>query len=359
MNERLRALLDDAVSDLEPVNPDPVPAIVARGRAARRRTVVAGALATVLLAGLAVAAGPRVTDSAGPVSPAAAQPPTPYVVGRTVVAGDVTVPIPQGWRVVVGSPNAPCGKLKNTVLIYGADAAHCQYAPIEVSGMPKMYVSGRGVYAGQTMVDFPPSPYTLRGGAPAWLAEPVTDESNVPKGAGYSYTNTMIVPWSKVMVLFAVPGPQQQQIIDSISVTPSPRPGRLLFQDNVSSASLVRPTAGGAEPDYGTVNGASRIDALLRLLRAQHKTVDSRHACTSPELPAARLTLESIDPVQPPSLPATPSANGRGRVISVTETTVIISLGDCREAVSSSGGRVGLSQDTVDALAHLFGIVTR
>jgi hypothetical protein len=70
-----------------------------------------------------------------------------------------------------------------------------------------------------------PSPYTLRGGAPAWLAEPVTAEDNEPpgKGAGYSYTNTLIVPWSKVVVLLVGPGPQQQ-LLDSISVTPSPAP---------------------------------------------------------------------------------------------------------------------------------------
>lgn len=131
-----------------------------------------------------------------------------------------------------------------------------------------------------------------------------------------------------------------------------------MLQDTISGASLVRPRAGGAEPDYGTVSGASRIDALLRLLRAQHKTVDGRHACTSPELPTARLTLDSIDLTRPPSPLVTP-AEGKPTVVQYTETTVIISLGDCREAVSSNGGRVRLSQDTVDALAHLFGISAR
>ena len=146
MNERLHALLDDAVSDLEPADPDPVPAIIARGRAARRRTVLAGALATVLLAGLAVA-GARVIDRPVPVAPAAPQPPTPRVVGGTVVAGDVNVPIPRGWRVVVGSPKAPCGDLKDTVLIHGPGVRYCQSAPIEVGGTSDGFAPGTGIGA--------------------------------------------------------------------------------------------------------------------------------------------------------------------------------------------------------------------
>ena len=156
-----------------------------------------------------------------------------------------------------------------------------------------------------------------------------------------------------------VPGPQQQQIIDSMSVAPAPRAGRLLLQDTVSEASLVRLRSDGADPDYGTVDDAGRVRAVVRVLRAQHETVDGRHACTSPDQPTARLALESIDPARPPSRPATPSANGRLIAIPNTETTVVISLGDCREAVSSNGGRVRLSPAAVDELARLFGIGTR
>jgi hypothetical protein len=88
---------------------------------------------------------------------------------------------------------------------------------------------------------------------------------------------------------------------------------------------------------------------VLRLLRAQHKTVDGGHACAGPDLPAARLTLRSAQ-----SWPS--AASAEPNLTPAPITTVIITLGGCREAVSSNGGRVRLSQDTVDALEYLFGI---
>jgi hypothetical protein len=356
MNERFQALLDDAVSGLEPADPDPVPAIVARGRAARRRTIGAGVLAAVLLAGLAVAAGVRGADRTAPdpVDLAVSVPtPTPRVVGRTVVAGAVTLPVPDGWRVVTGSRKAPCGELKNTVLIYGPDTLPCQYAPIMVTGLSTVLLPARTTYVGQEMVALPPSPYTLRGGAPAWLTRPVDDESLDPRGKadGYSYTNTLIVPWSKVMVIFGVPGSRQQRILDSISVAESPGTGRLALTDTVTEADLTR--SGDGAPASGSVGGTAKIDTVLRLLRAQHETVDNRHACTAPGLPVARLSLTGK--TMPPSLPPSP----KGSYFVVPNVTVIISLGDCREAVSSNGGRVRLSPDDVDKLLGLFGIVTR
>jgi hypothetical protein len=102
---------------------------------------------------------------------------------------------------------------------------------------------------------------------------------------------------------------------------------------------------------------ARRIAAVLRLLRTQHKTVDSGHACAGPDQPAARLTLRSVE--LPPAGVRPPGPSAEPKPAPARNTTVIITLGDCREAVSSNGGRVRLSQDTLDQLARLFGLGTR
>ena len=53
MTERIRELLDEAVADIRPRDPDPVPEVLRRGRARRRQLAAAGAAAAVVAAVLA------------------------------------------------------------------------------------------------------------------------------------------------------------------------------------------------------------------------------------------------------------------------------------------------------------------
>src|SRR2546423_8646748 len=77
MTQRVRALLDEAVSRLEPGTPDPVAAVVARGRAARRRSLGAAILAVAGLIGGGVVVGLRLGGGEGPLPPGRGPPGAP------------------------------------------------------------------------------------------------------------------------------------------------------------------------------------------------------------------------------------------------------------------------------------------
>ena len=114
----LVAVLERAVNAVSPRDPDPVGAVIRRVRA-RRRRVIAGSAAVVLLAagaGLAgvlatgqgsVRTGPPATGKdAGPVRQV-----TPWSGSTTTLRG-VTVPVPDGWQVEDADPTPagrPCG----------------------------------------------------------------------------------------------------------------------------------------------------------------------------------------------------------------------------------------------------------
>lgn len=88
-------------------------------------------------------------------------------------------------------------------------------------------------------------------------------------------------------------------------------------------------------------------------MRDQSTVVDNGRACSNEAMPTARLTFRA-DAAGPSRGPWPTDAGPRP---AVAATTVILTLADdCREAVSSDGGRVRLSGATVDQLKHLFGI---
>jgi hypothetical protein len=355
MTQRVGALLDEAVAGLEPKNPDPVPAVVARSRAARRRSLGAGILAVAVLIGGGVVVGTRAGGGGGDAPPAGPVPeaPTPRQVGDTVMAGDLTLPVPKGWRVVrAGQVPGDCAKgtmLEKTILISGPGEGGCVFAPIEVSGTRNVNPGGDAVSLpskGQNMIVTSPRTYTLRGGEPAWLARGVDDEWNSPaKAPGFRYFNTLLLPWSRVSVTFRVPGPEQQRIIDSMRTAPPRRTTRLGLPTTVTEANLTVPDAAGkyAPTGYGTSKDPGTIAKVLEMLRAQKSSVDNAHSCASPGQRVARLTLNP--------------ARSSEQFIQGTTTTVLISLGSrCQEAVSSDGGRVRLSDKAMKDLKRLFGI---
>jgi hypothetical protein len=355
MTQRVRALLDEAVSGLEPKSPDPVSGVVARGRAARRRTFGAGILAVAVLIGGGVVVGTRVGGGEGDAPPAGPVPdvPIPRQAGDTVVAGDLTLPVPKGWRVVArASIPGDCAKgtmLDNTILLGSPGEGACVFASIEVSGTRNVNPSGDVVSlpaGGQAPVTASPRTYTLWGGEPAWLARDIGDEMNSPdRGPGFRYFNTLLLPWSRVSVTFRVPGPEQQRIIDSMRTAPPPRTTRLALPTTLTEASLTVPDAtGGYSPmGYGTLKDPAKLGAVLEFLRGQKSAVDNAHACAGPGQRVARVTLN------PP--------RSEEQFLRGTATTVLISLGSrCQEAVSSDGGRVRLTDTAMNELKRLFGV---
>lgn len=366
MTQRVRALLDEAVSNLEPRNPDPVAAVIARGRAARHRALGAGMLAAAVLIGGGLAVGAQVGGGVAPSEAGeAGRPPTPGRVGDTVVAGGMVLPVPKGWRVVTHSFAKPCGMLANTILVAGPDESGCQMAPIEVRGTRRV-VRGNLVPLPPKIPDAfitAPRTYTLRGGEPAWLTDGVDDPRNgTRKAPGYSYHNNLLLPWSRVVVTLRAPGPEQLRIIDSIRTAPPRGTTRLTVPGTVVEASLTMFDAAGRKvpAGYGASTDRPTIAAVLGLLRGRTSVVDNAHACAGPGQRTARLNLNATVRVAPsapgkalPPEALSPEALG-------TPTVIMISIGGgCQEAVSSGGGRVRLSDATVSELARLFGIARR
>lgn len=361
MRQRVGALLDEAVSDLQPKSSDPVGEVIARRRVARRRRlgpgIGAGILAVAVLVGGGVVVGARSGGSrAGvPVGGVVGKPPIPELVGTNVVAGNLIVPVPQGWRVLSASVPADCAKgtvFDNTILIGGPGDGRCAFAPIEVRGWadPNQGGTGAGGTSGDRILGSP-SIYTLRGGEPAWLTTAVDDPMNRPekdRGLHYynQYYNVLLVPWSRVSVTLRVSGPEQQQIIDTMRTAPHPRTGRLALPATAARATLTVPDATGRNLTAGPGMTTDRATAaaVLDLMRGQTSVVDDAHACAGPGQRAARLTLDPSPVYEPPYF---------GR----TATTVMISLGGgCQEAVSADGGRVRLSDATVNKLKRLLGV---
>jgi hypothetical protein len=365
MTQRVAALLDEAMSTLEPGNPDPVAAVLARGRAARRRTLGTGVLAVAVLIGAGVAVGTQVgEDEPPPLVSEVAEPPMPQQVGDTVVAGGLILPVPKGWRVArAGLVPGNCATgtmLDNTILIVAPGEGGCVFASIEVRGTKEVNPGGdlaSGLPGRDDPIVASPRTYTVRGGEPAWLARGVDDEMNSPaRPPGFRYYNTLLLPWSRVSVTFRVAGPDQQRIIDSMRTAPDRGTTRLVLPGTVTKANLTVPDATGRyQPSgYGKSTAPATVGAVLDLLRAQKSVVDNAHACASAGQRAARLTLYAAQPVAPSASPT--GARSTLPALNPT-TTVIISLGGgCQEAVSSDGGRVRLRDAAVNKLKRLFGI---
>ncbi|GAA2523366.1 hypothetical protein [Winogradskya humida] len=358
MSERIRELLDDAVAGITPDNPDPVTAVITRGRAARRRTLTTAALAAALLGtGTAVAV---TTHVAGTDAPPAASfaPPTPRVLNGEVVAGALHLPIPAGWTVATPVADAPCETLSTTVLISGPQKIGCQTAEIEVTGTASTWPAGRALLPkdvapsadGQPRADpsartdlplivLPPESVTLPGGEPAWMTDALDSEALAPDHApGYSYYNVLYLPWSHVSITLRVDGAASRTIIDSIRTEPAAL-GALVLPVDALSVELTTSDITASDPwtGHAETTDPATITAVTRLLGSQPAVLTG--ACAGSSHKALRLTLagDSPDP-----------------------TSVIITLGDrCQEAVSSAGGRVRLTDATVTELKHLLGLAAR
>lgn len=365
MTQHIRELLDDAVARVQPRVTDPVPAVIRRARVQRLRVLVAGATACAVLVGggVAVAAWPARERVAVPpmATPVSGTPPTPRLVDGKIVAGGVVIPVPAGMRVV--TPDWPirtgqtsgCDQVDNAVAISGPDTQGCAISPIEIYGRPNPYPPGTVADLGRTpaggtyMNVTAPRMITLAGGEPAFL-QFGPDNNPFPGGS-----NTLVLPWEQLFIYLRVGGATQQGFIDSLQTTPEHN-GLLVLPANPGFAQWsapdrkVRPVA----QDYGRTTDPNTIAAVLRLLGQQSTVLDNQHACAAATQPTARLTFDVDDPmarpVPPPASELPPN----------TATSIIISLAaDCREAVSSAGGRVQLSAAALAELQRLFGVQPR
>lgn len=362
MTERIKQLLDEAVADLEPAHRDPVTAVVRRGRAARRRTATLAGIVTFALVAGGLIAGQRLIGTA-PLPTANGgieQSATPRVENGMVVAGAMQLPIPEGWKVVKASPKNKCETMAKTILLIGSGNRGCQNAVVEVSKARSREPSGYLIPAkgdGSSLLDSglitAPVSITLAGGEPAWLRDSL-DSAELKAGRfpENNFDTEMLLPWSQVLVQLRMDGAADRRIIDSIRTSPR-RSGVLSLPSKVSGIILMLSDVKAEESDRATV------DQVVRLLRQQTDAVRDADACASPGQESIRLIVDPPGPGQP-----SPS-DGRSP-ISLSDmntsnaTTIIIATGEgCQEAVSSTGGRVRLTNATVFALKNLLGLGTR
>lgn len=335
MTQRIKELLDEAVAGVEPDSHDPVAAVVRRGRRQRGRVLTAGALVLAVLAGGGLALGRR-ASAPDPAPPAAVTgPSTPHLVGRTVVAADLWLPVPDGWTVVTNDPARPCRTLTDTILLVTTNNRGCEYAPVEVYGIPTVSLGTGGNMVGDLMdhIASPAVSATVRGGEPVWMMYGFDEEMG--QAPEYDYWNVLTFPWSTVSIQLRLEGPLQRQVVESMLSDP-PQAGTLVLPATAATAELTAPDAAGRLTVAGHRKTTDRatIDAALTLLRSQTAVVDDTDACATDKQHTARLLFD--------------------------RTAVLVTLGTrCQEAVSSGGGRVRLSDATVTELKRLFGIGAR
>ncbi|MEU4158689.1 hypothetical protein [Actinoplanes sp. NPDC026670] len=349
MTERLRQLLDDAVGGLEPLDRDPVGSVLRRGRAARRRATTAGLAVAVLAVG-AITAGGLIRNEPAP-QPAEPQRtadpsnPTPLTIDGKVVAGALKIPVPPKWQALTTEKAASCipRTWQALVMLVPGRGDDCRSQQILVYGSGERSVdrSGRrrqdadGVVS---MVTDPPVAITLPGGEPAWLA---ADFDNIYLKPGIpTARNLMVMPWSRVTVHWLMDGPAQRAMVSTIRTTPT-EAGVLRLPDTAANAYWSGPDG------HGDLDDSAAISRLIQSLRAQTDVVANADACANESQRTAEITfLPTAAPLTQFHSPADP-----------TVFRVVISLGGgCQEAVSSHGGRVRLSDETVTSIKAIFGL---
>ncbi|AEV85808.1 hypothetical protein ACWT_4787 [Actinoplanes sp. SE50] len=360
MTERIRELLDEAVAELEPGYRDPVATVVRRGRAARRRTMLAATLAVMLLAGGLVAGRQML---AGPLTPTAAgtADSRPRLVDGKVRAGAVEIPVPAGWRVVTNDASQPCGDLTETIMLIVRNNRGCQYAPMEISvaagrnpGGTVLFTAAEPFSSGDLITT--PRSVTLAGGEPGWMPSSPEDAELAPGREGYHYSAELLLPWSDVFIQFRTDGPTARRILETFRSTPR-EGGALKVPTRVGSVDLTMPDSSGRlrPAGHGISSDPKTVNAVLGLLREQTAVVRDGDACAGTQQLSARLSLIAPGPSPSPS----PDAMSFP-VSSPKTTTVVIALGTkCQEAVSSDGGRVLLSDTALARLQGLMGIGAR
>ncbi|MFI7574551.1 hypothetical protein [Micromonospora sp. NPDC049497] len=357
MTERIRSLLDAAVADTRPRVADPVPEILRRGRANRRRHLAtAGAAGTVAVALLATgalvaanrtgtgtpAANPSASADAARTSPPlpserptrdVGAPPEPRKVAATVTDSEVRInglilKIRSGWRAVRGDSGKPvtdCEVTPGSILVNAnwIPGGTCD-ARAQIQVRPWQPRSYRGA---PTRFSEGVSEVILPGGQPAWLTDNDVNNLRVSERSTWAAFNVDL-PWAGAGLVVETPAAELDTLLGSVSSEAVPS-GRLVLPDSAPTASLA-----GAKQDRLDSTDASAVAKVLDRLRGLDRAVnDGELPCASaqqlsPLWKAAGRDMATLTLTYPSEMPQA--------VIAISSTD------DCAFATSSMGGRVWL-----------------
>ncbi|MEV0329550.1 hypothetical protein AB0H63_24345 [Micromonospora echinospora] len=354
MTERIRALLDSAVADTHPTSVDPVPEVLRRGAAARRRQVttgLAGVVTVALLVGGGLVATGWPTGDASGIGPAAS--PTgrrtpeplpddssgrsarPFLVeigdDQQIRVNGLVVPVPPGWRVTRDLSRTPayCEVPARSVLVdvNVGPGGDCDAHPMVLvrHWQPRHSppnLPARTFSSGLTEVVLP-------GGQPAWF-----DDNDVDGFAAFGRSRwaafNVEMPWAGAGLTVEMTPAELDPFAASIH-SATERPGRLVLPKAAPAAQL-----GQRGHDRIDSRDATAVAKVLDRLRDLDRTVDEDElTCSSAEpltpawKPAARdmAALTLMYPSGPPQA-----------VVAISSTD------DCAFATSSMGGRVWLPE---------------
>ncbi|MGN9910964.1 hypothetical protein ACTMTJ_25735 [Phytohabitans sp. LJ34] len=358
MSHRVKDLLDEACAGIEPRSPDPVAAVVRRGRAGRVRAIAAAALAVVTVLTGGTVAGTRLLDNSPPEpateTTAAAKPatrpdrpPAPREVKGRVVAGNVSLAVPDGWKVYppypeyTPPPSDPgCGAHYARTVLVGEGGnpdgppIWCTTGEIEVQSLYdfRPYVYTRSGDATTPIV--PPRMMTLDGGESAWLR---TDADGV---------YWLVLPWSRVEVRIRAGADLRQQVLDSLE-TGRWATAALALPLRAEYAKLTVSTDAERAREHELTDQA-KVRRAMELLRQAPKVAQG-DSCAREDQPTVELEIGL-----PPGVPAPPQQDF---VKNPVLSSFLIGLADgCHEVVSEEGGRVRLDGASLAELGDLFGV---
>jgi hypothetical protein len=288
------------------------------------------------------------TIEAGPETvapkPATRKVPAPRVVGNTVVAGSVRMPIPKGWKVGPAGRTGACWTPPGTITIERPAPGPCPSVYMSFMSVKdtELRAPGYGIpsvtFDGLQHFDtMAPASITLPGGEPGWM--------NQPFGTRMPVTEyDIVLPWSKVEIIVHAGDQGSRNLVGMLRSTDPVGAGPLALPAGAAHAELA--TSNDFDKViYGTLDDRVKIDAVLRFLRGRKDTVSNEEACASFTQDNIGITTYSMGDV------------GTGPVPNeYYSTSVVIAVGEkCQEATSSFGGRVRLSDADVAEILSLFG----
>jgi hypothetical protein len=336
LNERIRALLEEAVADAQPRELNPLPAVLRQARASRRRTrthaAVGVGFAVLALLGVAVVAqappSPDGLDVAAvrPGAPVTA-PAVPVVEDGKVRAGGTTIPIPDGWRLLKSDP--PRCMIAPRTLYVGSqirafDSPCRRAAETGLSSFGVRPYSEQDLTMAQRADAY--EQITLPGGQPGWVSGATLDASS--KEPKTVQRVQLFLPWSGAKINFITSRDELKQILATIRTEP------------VTPAKLMLPASASAARWSVAVGKTEIIDdpvqfRRLRVLLAGLTDVVPNEAACGPNVPIRRIEL--VDEQN-----------------KIQETIAIGYSPDCAQATSSLGGRVRIPAGVLQELTELF-----
>ncbi|SCL40581.1 hypothetical protein GA0074692_5872 [Micromonospora pallida] len=355
MTERIRALLDSAVADTHPTSVDPVPEVLRRGAAARRRQVttgLAGVLTVALLIGGGLAATGWSTDDASGIAPAASPSgrrapdplpdatsgkgtPRPFLVeigdDEQVRVNGLVVPVPPDWRVNrdVSRPLTYCEVPARSIVVDVniSPGGDCDAQPM---------VMVRHWQPWYSRPNLPPQTFSsgltevvLPGGQPAWFDDNEVDNLAAAERGRWAAFNVEM-PWSGAGLTVEMTPTELDPFVASIH-SATEKPGRLVLPEAAPTAQL-----GQRGHDRIDSSDAAAVAKVLSRLRELDRPVDEDELTCSPAKPLTPAWKPAARDMA--ALTLTYPSGSPQAVVAISGTD------DCAFATSSMGGRVWLPE---------------